>query len=319
MKLLVSGDWHIKLGQKNVPVEWAKNRYSAFFDRMHALEKTVDINIITGDVFDRMPSIEELELYFAYIQGVAVKTFIIPGNHESVKKNTTFLTNLKRITNVLNPLVHIIDDFATIDGIDFIPYNKLKEYHPQDIDFHSDILVTHCRGEIPPHVKPEVPLELFERWKVVLAGDLHSYANSQRNILYSGSPMSTSFHRSPVDNGVIVFDTQDLTHEWVSLGLPQLLRKTIQAGDEMPATDYDHTIYEVEGDMAQLSGVENHTLLDKKVAKRSTDVALILEPDMTMAQELSEYLQYIQQLNEESLQAVLQEFRASEALIGVNL
>jgi hypothetical protein len=131
--------------------------------------------------------------------------------------------------------------------------------------------------------------------------------------------MSTSFHRSPVDNGVIIFDTTDLTHEWVSLGLPQLLRKTIQAGEDMPATEYDHTIYEVEGDMAQLSGVENHTLLDKKVATRNTDVALILEPDMTMAEELSEYLQYILQINDTAVDAVLQEFKALEAQIGVNL
>ena len=157
---------------------------------------------------------------------------------------------------------------------------------------------------------------MFDRWKVVLAGDLHSYENSQRNILYPGSPMSTSFHRNPVDNGVIIFDTETLKHEWISLGLPQLLRKTIKAGDEMPRTDYDHTVYEVEGDMTELGSLENHDLLDKKVTNRSHDVALMLEKDMTMAQELSEYLEFILNLSGSNIQEAMDEFKQLEAKIG---
>ena len=183
MKVLFIADIHIKLGQKNVPIPWALNRYKLFNDKISKLQESVDLVILGGDVFDKMPNIEELEVYFEHIKIYTKETLIIPGNHESVKKNTTFLTNLKGMTRAVNSNVTIIDDFATIHGMDFIPYNKLKEYHPADIDFHSDILITHVRGAIPPHVKPEVPLEQFDRWKVVLAGDLHSYANSQLNIL----------------------------------------------------------------------------------------------------------------------------------------
>lgn len=316
MKLLFIADIHIKLGAKNVPVEWALNRYKLFNDKISKLQESVDLVILGGDIFDRMPTIEELEVYYEFIRIFTKETLIIPGNHESVKKTTTFLSRLKGMSNAINRNVHIIDDFATIHGIDFIPYNKLKEYHPADQDFHSDVLVTHVRGEIPPHVKPEVPLELFERWKVVLAGDLHSYENCQRNILYPGSPMSTSFHRNPVDNGVIIFDTDTLTHEWVSLGLPQMIRKTINAGDPMPATDYDHTVYQVEGDLAELSGVENAELLDKKITKRNIDVALMLEPDMTISEELEEYLRYILTLSDEAVLKAVEEFRALEVRIS---
>jgi hypothetical protein len=257
---------------------------------------------------------EEIEVYFDMLLIFDRETIIIPGNHESVKKNTTFLKNLKKASRACNRHVNILDDFATIHGIDFIPYNKLKEFSPAD--FHSDILVTHCRGEIPPHVKPEIPLELFDRWKVVLAGDLHSYANSQRNILFPGSPMSTSFHRNPVDNGAIIFDTDTLKHEWISLGLPQLLRKTIKAGEEMRETYYDHTIYEVEGDMSELGSLENHELLDKKVTNRARDVALMLDKDMTMQQELAEYLEFILNLGSSNIQEALDEFKQLEAKIG---
>jgi hypothetical protein len=262
---------------------------------------------------------EELEVYFDLVKVFDRETLIIPGNHESVKKNTTFLTNLKVVTNLVNRNVTIIDDFATIHGIDFIPYNKLKEYHHADIDFHSEVLVTHCRAEIPPHVKPEVPLELFDRWKVVLAGDLHSYENSQRNILYPGSPMSTSFHRNPISNGAIIFETTTLQHKWVDLKLPQLLRRTIKAGDPMPPGTYDHVIYEVEGDLAELQSVENNELLDKKVSKRETEVSLILSAEMTLLDELTEYLRYILNMEDVSIRDVIQEYKNMEAKLSVNV
>jgi hypothetical protein len=140
---------------------------------------------------------------------------------------------------------------------------------------------------------------------VVLAGDLHSYENSQRNILYPGSPITTSFHRKSVETGVILFDTDTLEHEFKPLGLPQLIRKTIKAGEPMPKTDPDHTIYEIEGDMSELSDVQDHELMDKKVVKRSTDTALILNPEMSIEDEITEYLSYVLMLPEDTINEVL--------------
>jgi DNA repair exonuclease SbcCD nuclease subunit len=307
MKILFTADLHIKLGQKNIPLLWAKDRYKMLFSEFEHLQNECDLFVIGGDIFDRMPSIEELELFFILISKCNIKTIIYSGNHEAVKKNTTFLSNLKDIVSTVNSNVTIIDDFYTIENIDFIPYNKLKEYYPQDIDFHGDILCTHVRGEIPPHVKPEVDLSLFDRWKVVLAGDLHSHDNSQRNILYPGSPITTSFHRGNVDTGVIIIDNNTFDFRWVKMDLPQLIRKSIKAGEDMPATKYDHTIYEIEGDISELGNIQDHELIDKKVVKRNLDTALILSPQMTLEQEVSEYLKYIMQLNDDTVNDVLME------------
>jgi DNA repair exonuclease SbcCD nuclease subunit len=307
MKILFTADMHLKLGQKNVPVEWAKNRYRQLFKELAILQKDCDIFIVGGDTFDKVPSIEELELFFMFVNSCTIPTIIYSGNHEALKKNTTFLSNLKSIVSAVNDKVQIIDDFVTLYGIDFIPYNKLKEYHPADIDFHSDILCTHVRGEIPPHVKPEVNLSIFDRWKVVLAGDLHSHDNCQRNIIYPGSPVTTSFHRNIVDAGVIILDSESLEYKWIKLELPQLIRKTVKAGDPMPATEFHHTIYEVEGDLAELGAVQDNGLLDKKVVKRDIDTALILSPEMTLQQEVTEYLKYIIQLDEKTVDSVLLE------------
>ena len=305
MKILFTADLHIKLGQKNVPIEWAKKRYAMMIEQFAAECTWCDLLVLGGDIFDRMPTMDELEVYFDLVASISIPCVIYAGNHEALKKDTTFFTYLKKSTTRLNKLVTIIDDYHSIDNMDFIPYNKLKEFEKAPHLTHGNICFTHVRGEIPPHVKPEMDLDLFNRWDVVLAGDLHSYENSQRNILYPGSPCTTSFHRNVVDTGVIILDSETLTHSWVKLQLPQLIRKTIQAGDDMPATDYHHTIYEIEGDMAELGALADSSLIDKKVVKRETDTALILDPKMTIQEEVREYLSYILQLSDNTVEDVL--------------
>ena len=306
MKVLFTADIHIKLGQKNIPVEWAKNRYDLFIQQLSNIQKECDLLILGGDIFDRMPTMDELEVYFDLVSSISIPCVIYAGNHEALKKDTTFFTSLKRSTQRLNKLVTVIDDYYSIDNMDFIPYNKLKEFENAPHLVHGDICFTHVRGEIPPHVKPEVDLDLFSRWKVVLAGDLHSYENSQKNIIYPGSPVTTSFHRANVATGVVILDTKSLEHKWRNLELPQLIRKTIKAGEEMIGTEYDHTIYEVEGDMSELGAMEDNTLIDKKIVRRETDTALILDPSMTLAAELKEYLLYILQLPDNTVESIVQ-------------
>lgn len=309
MKVLFTADVHIKLGQKNVPVEWARNRYDMLWDAFAEIQEDCDLFVIGGDVFDKLPNMEELECYFDLVSHCTIPTIIYPGNHEAVKKDTTFLSNLKQVTNRLNDQVQIIDDFYSIDNMDFIPYNVLKEFEKAPHLTHGNICFTHVRGEIPPHVKPEINLDLFSRWDTVLAGDLHSYENCQRNILYPGSPVTTSFHRSRVDTGVIVFDTNTMEHEWRKLNMPQLIRKTVGVNDPKPPTDFDHTIYQVEGDMQELGELEDNELIDRKVIKRETDVTLILDSEMSLDEEVSEYLRFILQLPEETIEAALKELQ----------
>jgi DNA repair exonuclease SbcCD nuclease subunit len=309
MKLLFIADVHIKLGQKNVPLDWARNRFQLFVEQFVKMQESADMVVVGGDVFDRLPTMDEVELYFDLVASLTKPTVIYPGNHEMLKKDSTFLTFLKKSTHRLNSLVTIVDEFCTINGVDFVPYNKLKELEKANFEFAEKVLCTHVRGEIPPHVKPEIDLDTFTRWQTVLAGDLHSYENSQRNILYPGSPYTTSFHRNSVDTGAILFDTFTHEHQWLKFKLPQLLKCTVHAGDPMPVTDFDHTIYEVEGDMAELSLVENSELISSKVVKRDTDSALMLDPEMSLLEEVKEYLTYILELPEDTVEKTLKEMQ----------
>ena len=204
-----------------------------------------------------------------------------------------------------------IIDISYIDkdlGFGILPYTEL---HKKGIIEHFDVkkpLFTHVRGEIPPHVKPEIDLDDLSEFPVVFAGDLHSHSNTQRNIVYPGSPMTTSFHRSKVSTGYLLIDENSWNWMWEEFKLPQLIRKTVTSTEEMVETDYDHTIYEIEGDIQELAAIKNSDLLDKKVVKRNTEATLIMEKDMSIEEELSEYLKYILGINEEKITGILGTF-----------
>ena len=305
--ILFTADWHIKLGQKNVPLPWACTRYEMFFEQVHDLEKDVDLHIIGGDLFDRVPSMDELTLYFDFVKGVTVRTIIFDGNHEATRKNKTFFTNLKKVTEQLNSLVTVIDETTVDDFSNYaiLPYADLHRKNSIE-DISSAVLFTHVRGEIPPHVQPEVDLSRFDKFKVVFAGDLHAHSNTQRNIVYPGSPMTTSFHRNNVETGYLMIDDNDgFQWTWHTFDLPQLIRKTVTDPSEMVQTEFDHTIYEIEGDVSDLSNIKNSELLDKKVIKRKTEATLILGKEMTMDEEGGEYLSNILELDDSKVKNIL--------------
>lgn len=306
--ILFTADWHIKLGQKNVPVQWAQNRYDMFLDQLYDIE--CDMHIVGGDVFDRLPTLTELAVYFKFLKSVKVPTIIFDGNHEATKKGQTFFDYLTTVSENLNPFVEIVTKTTEYTDFTILPYADLhKKGEIERCEPHKP-LFTHVRGEIPPHVKPEVDLERLEVFPIVYAGDLHSHSNTQRNIVYPGSPMTTSFHRSSVDTGYLLIDSNDLTQwTWHKFKLPQLIRKTVSTAEEMIPTEYDHTIYEIEGDLQKLSTIANTELLDKKIVKRNTEVSINLT-DKTIEEELATYLQEVLNVTDDALDATMEVFNA---------
>ena len=314
--ILFTADWHLKLGQKNVPLPWACSRFELFFEEIRKIENYAEMHIIGGDLFDRVPTMDELTLYFDFIKDVSIPTYIFDGNHEATKKNKTFFSNIKRATQNVNNLVTIVDETTEFEWGTILPYCDLHKKGSIEACNPEKLLFTHVRGEIPPHVTPEVDLDRFLPFPHVFAGDLHAHSNTQGNIIYPGSPMTTSFHREIVKTGYIQILNSNYW-EWYEFELPQLLRKTITSEDEMIATDYHHTIYEIEGDVADLAKVKNSDLLDKKVVKRSSEATLNLK-DLTIEEEVIEYLSAILNLTEDKIQNIMGVFNdySKNATVG---
>jgi hypothetical protein len=72
----------------------------------------------------------------------------------------------------------------------------------------------------------------------------------------------------------------------------------------MLPTMFHHTIYEIEGDVADLANIKNSELLDKKVVKRASEATLNLK-DLTMEEELAEYLSAILNLTDDKIQNIM--------------
>ena len=86
----------------------------------------------------------------------------------------------------------------------------------------------------------------------------------------------------------------------------------------MIPTDFHHTIYEIEGDIQDLAAIKNSELLDKKVVKRSSEATLVIEKDMSIQEELAEYLAYILELEEDKIQSIVGTFNdyAQKVAVG---
>jgi DNA repair exonuclease SbcCD nuclease subunit len=300
-------DIHIKLGQKNVPREWQYNRLMMLADELNNYNEMV--LVIGGDLLDvANPSMEEVCAMFDFIRRLQHKEILlIPGNHEMKTKKKDCFVVADKILRSLN--VKVVREFETIYNVDYIPYNILKETWPAA---RSKYAITHVRGEIPPHVQPEIPLEKLSKYEKVLAGDLHSNKNSQGNILYPGSPYTTSFHRSVPSNsnGIFIFNSDTGSCDFVELRLPQLIRSTIKTAEEAVATDYHHTIYEIEGNLSDLAKVKNTELLSKKIAK---DIVTppTLQLEGTIEEELTTYFKTIHKMPESGIAEVLSLYKES--------
>ncbi len=308
-KILFIADVHLKLGQKKVPRKWAYDRFMQLAsDISKAMyDSGADSLMIGGDLLDvANPSVDEVGLMYDFLLCAGSngqhKTILFPGNHEMTTKKKDCFLPLHRMLTQLGVTV-IRDDYRSM-LFDVVPYNVL---HAGDWkEPKAGVCFTHVRGAIEPHVEPEIDLEKFKVWPKVFAGDLHSVKNSQGNIYYPGSPISTSFHRNiPTEtNGYFIIDTDTTEHEWHEFELPHLIRKTVQSEDEMVKTDYHHTIYEIEGDMEALANVKNSDLLDKKVNKNvSTEATLNLTGDIP--EEVGEYLTEVENLQKDTVTRVV--------------
>ena len=309
---LFTADIHIKIGQKSVPREWARNRYDVLFHEISRVKHKygVDYEIHGGDIFDKLPSLEELSIYMKYVSNQLNPIYLFDGNHEATRKGETFLDLTKDMLTSLPPNITLFTDYY--DGshefpFNVLPYCKLKDFEKNGWggEFIAPALLTHVRGEIPPHVQPEVDLSIFKQWKVVFAGDLHSHSNTQRNIVYPGSPVTTSFHRTETKTGVLIIDDSDYSWEWVELEVPQLIRKTVSNEEEMVETEFHHTVYELEGDAIDLSKVnKENPLLDKKIVRHQTDSTLKLE-GLSIEEELALYLKEVRAFDEEKIKQAM--------------
>jgi DNA repair exonuclease SbcCD nuclease subunit len=315
MKILSTADWHIILDKKKIPNEWQINRFKEFFDKIRALEPLCDIHIIAGDVFDRRPTLEEAALFADFANRASIRTIIIPGNHEATKKGETFLrTYIEHEKSINNPNVEVYVDNTRIEHkgqwFQLFPYNMMQlDKLPAYVE--GDILVTHIRGAVPPHITAEYDFEKIKPWGLTLLGDLHfNHRYQSYNVYYPGSPMNVVFDRDEDRKyGINVIDFNGISNysvNFMDLDLPKLIRRTIKVGQEMVKDNRNHVVYEVTGSVDELAKIEKSELLDKKLVHAIEEGSkLDLTNKASLSDELKAWLEYT---GVEDIQGVMDEF-----------
>lgn len=302
VKILHSADIHIKLKKNKVNPEWQLNRFKLFFSKILELELAHDITVLAGDIFDEAPSLEETTLLIEYLNKVKKPTIIIPGNHEASVKGGTFLESFVRDKAITNELVKFYtkNDRFLFMGYWFqvFPYTEVQKNNLINYA-EKDILITHMRGEVPPHITPEYDFEKLREFKLVLCGDLHFYHKyKDYNLYYPGSPLNTSFDRTTDKKyGVIshTFWREGHTHTFIDLHLPKLIRKSVRVNDDLAKDTKDWVIYEVKGKPEEIQQIKQiqPELLDKAIIEIPNTNSKLLLKDMNLYQEVDAYLKYI--------------------------
>lgn len=308
MKILIVADIHIKLGQRKVPKDWQASRVMALAHEINKHE--VDLVVVAGDLFDTAkPTIEEVGLTLDFLAAIKQKKVVFPGNHEMATKKKDCFYALERTFDLMDTIVVRDFDSDLIPNVDIIPYNVIHQEFPAT---SNKLAITHVRGEIPPHVEPEIDLARLSQYDVVYAGDLHSRTNSQLNIKYPGSPFSTSFHRSPSNKGstgLYIVDTVTQEDEWIQLDLPEMLRLKADKAEDMVADPVNIVIYELEGGLEELAKVKDSDLLDKKVANNVFSEAQLDLTGGELTEEVEEYLSKIKELPNNKIKPLLARLR----------
>jgi DNA repair exonuclease SbcCD nuclease subunit len=321
MKILSSADWHINLHKKKIPYAWAERRFLLLFEKLRELEKQCDVHVISGDLFDKKPEPDETCLLLSYLNSVTIPTIVIPGNHEATSKGRSFWEHFKLENTIKNSNVYILTDNSRVEilnqGFQAFPYGSVQTDNLPAYT-EGDILITHIRGEVPPHITEEYDFEKLRAWKLILLGDLHfNHSYKDFPAFYPGSPLNTTFDRDDKRQyGVDIIDFRSISDydvAFVDLKLPKLIRKTVSVDAELVKDNVNHVVYEVQGSIDQLAKIQKSDLLDKKLAvKDSGDSTLDLK-NKSIHEELELYLKHIKISN---VEAVVNTFKNT---IGTNI
>jgi len=73
----------------------------------------------------------------------------------------------------------------------------------------------------------------------------------------------------------------------------------------MVPTMFDHTIYEIEGDVTDLANVKNSELLDKKLLRKTSESTLALQKEMSIEEELALYFTEVLNLDKTKISKII--------------
>jgi predicted MPP superfamily phosphohydrolase len=302
-KILHTGDWHIKIPENNEL--WYIKRLVKFFDVI--LKEQNEELIITGDIFDKIPTSLEIGLFVAFIQDVKCPIYIVAGNHDCSKrksKRADYLGNILHFWDFPNITWTTKEPLITDEYV-LVPNVWVRQKN--EIPIHPDkILLSHLRHELK-YAKPEYDFSKLANYKLVLLSDIHTTFRYSDSIYYSTSPYRTFKQTisslSEIDNrifGYNIVDTCNLSITHKEIQLPNhYVYKTSEKLGEITSEDLIDVIYEINYD--QISEFEDENVVITKEDNRidiCDDIYTVIEEILYKDYKVEQPYKYITLLRE---------------------
>lgn len=255
MKILHTSDWHLGIAVNGFSMlDDQKHFIDRICDII--TEKSIDAVIVAGDIYDTGVSNSDAIKLFDYAMDricaeLGKKVFAVAGNHDSAARLSTHSSLLEsaglyikgRINTDLTPI--------ETDGADFylLPFFNTDEakavFFDDEISNLTDayrvitekirdnmnrnktnIAITHSfitgaqTGDTERFAAlgnaANVACEVFDIFDYCGAGHIHKFQTLGKCV-YSGTPMKMSFSEAEQDKGVVVYDTESETSEFVTI------------------------------------------------------------------------------------------------------
>lgn len=209
MKLLISGDPHLKISNIDTSGQYLSWMYSL------QVEYKPDQVIILGDLFDThsIMRVEILNLWYDYLKQSPIPHILIKGNHDETApgSNIHALTGLKSVATV-------IDQPTNIGNLSFIQYVHTEADFREAIrDLKGKYLFCHqtfdgAQYENGFYAPEAFDLSMLDKFKYTISGHIHKrqlLSQASKPILYyPGTPYAANFADANELKGVISIDLE---------------------------------------------------------------------------------------------------------------
>ena len=290
MNLIHTGDWHLKIPEQNE--SWYITRFKNFINIL--AQEEADYLAITGDLFDKSPTILEvcLLIWALTVLSNDAQLLIIPGNHDIGKKSLKAVRHhyLNALFNSIN-FDNIIYTDSILEYEQFLLVSNQYIRAKNKIPNKGKILLSHIRHELTfgdKTRKAEYNLKSLDYFDLCLLSDIHTTFQYSDKIFYSTSPYRTTIKKiqkvAEIDNSFFGYNLVDLDSLEVihkELYLPNHYKMIIDKETTLKKTDdLIEFVFEMDLDQLMQSNQTNVKI------KRSYNQIQIKENLLDMIQEI---------------------------------
>ncbi len=243
-----------------------------------------------GDTFDTHAVLRseiqgEFKRHIRHTTGLGIRYFYILGNHDFYKPNSSEYHALQSMEDL--PKFHVISKRTDFDGITMIPYLPDHTQFPKET---QPILIAHQTfvGADYGYMRPEVGVDAGAvNAEIIISGHIHVRQQFGK-VIYPGTPYAQSVNDIDQHKGVLLFDTDTYSKEFIESPLPRWLGMKAEISQNFSLEDlhndlfqcldpHNHWVVEITGPKAEIL-----SYLDSKQYREVTEgIDIKIKPKFT--------------------------------------